>query len=202
MGGCPEAGCGQPVGPLLAAAIAAGVAAGVLAAGAGGRLVMRLLALTSPGAEGSLTEAEQVVGEISLGGTLGFLVFAGLASGLLSGMLYALLWPVLPPGRAGGLVLAAVLLVLAGSQIDPLRADNFDFAIVGPAWFAVVAFSSLALFQGMLVVALGARMSPGPGPPIRVGHRYVGAARIAVGLVLLVALPGFVAAVADILTSA
>jgi hypothetical protein len=90
----------------------------------------------------------------------------------------------------------------AGSQIEPLRADNFDFALVGPAWLAVVAFSSLALFHGMLVVALGARMSPGPGPPIRVAHRYVGAARMAVGLVLLVALPGFVAAVADILASA
>lgn len=93
----------------LAAVLAAGAVAGVLAAGAGGRLVMRLHALTSPDVEGSFTEAEQVIGEISLGGTLGFFLFAGLPAGVLSGVLYALLRPVLPRGLSDGVVLGALL---------------------------------------------------------------------------------------------
>jgi hypothetical protein len=55
----------------LTLAISAGVGAGILAAGAGGRLVMRLLAVTAgPDAQGRITEADQVVGRISLDGSL------------------------------------------------------------------------------------------------------------------------------------
>ena len=113
----------------LAVAVAAGLAAGVLAAGAGGRLVMRLLAVTSQDVEGSLTEAGETIGEITIGGTLGFIFFTGLAAGLLSGVLYAPVRPLLPPGRLGGVALGALLLVLFGSTIDPLRSDNFDFPL-------------------------------------------------------------------------
>jgi hypothetical protein len=106
------------------AALAAGAVAGVLAAGPGGRLAMRLLALTSPDAEGAFTEAGEIVGEISLDGTLGFIVFGGLPAGVLSGALDALLRPLLPPGRAGGVVLGALLLILAGTRIEPLRRQH------------------------------------------------------------------------------
>ena len=180
-------------------ALAAGLVAGVLAAGAGGRLVMRLLGATSPDAEGSLTEAGEIVGRISVDGTLGFIIFVGLPAGLLSGVLYALVRPLLPRGRAGGVVLGALLLVLAGTRVDPLRADNPDFALVGPAWLAVLAFTALALFQGMLVVALGARMSRRVSPAPRVAQRVVTVGRLAVAVLLLAALPGFLAALTDIL---
>ena len=180
-------------------ALAAGLAAGVLAAGAGGRLAMRLLAATSPDAEGSLTEADQIVGRISVEGTLGFFVFVGVPAGVLSGVLYALVRPLLPPGRAGGVALGVLLLVLAATRIEPLRADNPDFAIVGPAWLAVLTFTALALFQGMLVVALGARMSRGSPPAPRLAERVVTASRIALAVLVLVALPGFLGAVTDIL---
>jgi hypothetical protein len=106
-----------------------------------------------------------------------------------------LLQPLLPRGRAGGLALGAILLVVAGSRIDPLRADNFDFALLGPDWLAVVVFAALALFQGLLVVALAARLGarwPLPARAIRVG-------RVATAAVVLVALPGFVGALAEIL---
>src|SRR5215207_6634490 len=53
----------------VAIAFASGLVAGALAAGAGGRLVMRMLALTSPGAHGELTEADEIVGRISANGT-------------------------------------------------------------------------------------------------------------------------------------
>jgi hypothetical protein len=69
----------------LTVAVASGVGAGLLAAGAGGRLVMRLLAVTAgPDAQGRVTEADQIVGRISVDGTLGFIVFTGLFFGLAS----------------------------------------------------------------------------------------------------------------------
>lgn len=177
----------------VGASLVAGAAAGVLAAGAGGRLMMRLLAETSPDAQGSLTEAGEKIGEITIGGTLGFIFFAGLPAGLLSGALYALVAPVLPRGRAGGVVLGVLLLVLAATRIDPLRADSVDFLLLDPAWLAVLGFGLLALFQGMLVAALA------PAPPA-VASRGLLFGRIAVAAVTLAALPGFVGATADILS--
>ena len=87
-----EATLGWP--SYIGASLVAGVAAGVLAAGAGGRLMMRVLAATSPDAHGSFTEAGERIGEITVGGTLGFIFFTGLPAGLLSGALYALVAPV------------------------------------------------------------------------------------------------------------
>jgi hypothetical protein len=56
----------------LTVAVTSGVGAGLLAAGAGGRLAMRLLAVTAGAdAQGRITEAEQVVGRISVDDTLG-----------------------------------------------------------------------------------------------------------------------------------
>ena len=103
---------------------ASGVVAGVLAAGAGGRIAMRVLALSSSDLRGTITEGGAVIGDITIGGTASFIFFVGLTSGLLSGALYAVLFPLLPRGRAGGLLLGLTLLVLAGSRIEPLRADN------------------------------------------------------------------------------
>ena len=55
-----------------------GTATGILITGAGGRLIMRLLAMTSPEATGRLTEGQAAVGEISLEGTLAFTLFGAL----------------------------------------------------------------------------------------------------------------------------
>jgi hypothetical protein len=180
----------------FAVSLGAGVAAGILAAGAGGRLVMRVLGATSSDVHGLTTEAGETIGEITAGGTLAFFLFAGVPAGLLSGALYALLAPALPGGRARGVVLGAVLLVLFATRIEPLRADSIDFLLLEPAWVAVAGFSALALFQGMLVAAL----APPPSAVRRPGMVLAG--RIAVALVLLAALPGFVDATAEILDGA
>ena len=128
---------------------------GVLAAGAGGRLMMRLLGATSPDVHGLTTEAGETIGEITVGGTLAFLVVRGPARGL----------PVRRALRAGRAACsraaapaawrsASLLLVLFATRIEPLRADSIDFLLLEPAWLAVLGFSALALFQGMLVAAL------------------------------------------------
>jgi len=140
-------------------AVAAGVGAGIMAAGAGGRLVMRLLAATSGDrAQGRITEAAEVVGRISVGGTIGFVVFTALFFGSATGGVYLLVRRWLPAGRAGGLTYGALLLVLAGTRLDPLREGNADFDLVGPGWLSVLAFSALVLFHGMLVAALAGRI--------------------------------------------
>ena len=144
----------------LAVALLSGAAAGILAAGAGGRLVMRLLAVTAGAdAQGQITEAEEIVGHITIDGTIGFVVFTGLFFGPVSGAAYLLLRRWLPAGRAGGLAFGALLLVVAGTRLEPLRRSNPDFDLVGPGWVSVVAFTVLVVFHGMLVAALAGRLS-------------------------------------------
>jgi hypothetical protein len=206
--------------------------------------VMRLLAVTAgPGAQGRITEADQVVGRISVDGTIGLLIFTGLFLGLASGAVYLLLRRWLPAGRAGGLTYGALLLVCAGTRLDPLRADNVDFDLVGPGWVSVAAFGALVVFHGMLVAALAGRVSRAVPlldaqpralaahaplllllplgsatvvlvavgvllvlvtrvrPVVAAWHarRMVLAGRVLLTVIVLVALPGFVAAVIDIL---
>jgi hypothetical protein len=144
----------------LAVAVASGAAAGILAAGAGGRLVMRLLAVTAGAdAQGRITEAEEIVGRITVDGTLGFVVFTGLFFGPVSGAAYLLLRRWLPAGRAAGLAYGALLLVVTGTRLEPLRRSNPDFDLVGPGWVSVVAFTVLVVFHGALVAALAGRVS-------------------------------------------
>jgi hypothetical protein len=144
----------------LAVALLSGAAAGILAAGAGGRLVMRLLAVTAGAdAQGQITEAEEIVGRITVDGTIGFVVFTGLFFGPVSGAAYLLLRRWLPAGRAGGLAFGALLLVVASTRLEPLRRSNPDFDLVGPGWVSLVAFTVLVVFHGMLVATLAGRLS-------------------------------------------
>jgi len=144
----------------LTVAVTAGLAAGILAAGAGGRLVMRLLAVTAGAyAQGRITEADQLVGRITVDGTLGFVVFTGLFFGLASGLVFLLLHRWLPAGWAGGFAYGVLLLVVAGTRLEPLRRDNPDFDLVGPGWLSVAAFAALVVFHGLLVAALAGRLS-------------------------------------------
>ena len=225
-------------------AVVSGLASGILLAGAGGRLAMRLLAATAgDAAQGRVTEADQVVGTITLGGTIGFIVFTGLFFGLATGGLYLVLRRWLPRGRLGGVAFGGVLLVIAASRIEPLRRDNPDFDIVGPGWLSVVVFAALVVAHGMSVAAMAGRysrvlpllsrrtpsvlhhapllllvpMAPVLVPVTLVGVVSILAARLrpvvatvrsrrsmVVGravlvVVVLVAIPGFVSTVADIL---
>jgi hypothetical protein len=157
-------------------AVTAGALGGALLAGAGGRLVMRLLAVTSPAeAQGRITEAEEVVGEITTDGTIGFILFIGIGGGMLAGVLYMLIRRWLPRGRLSGLAFGALLLVVVGTRIEPLRRDNEDFDLVGPGWLALLAFGALVVVQGMAVAAIAGRYSrhlPLPSTRRRVLLRY------------------------------
>lgn len=157
-------------------ALVTGVTAGLTVIGGGGRLAMRLLAVTAgQEAQGRVTEADEVVGRITTGGTIGFVTFIGILGGLAGAALYLLLRRLLPPGRLGGVAFGVGLLVVLGTTVDPLRKDNPDFDIVGPGWLAVVVFTALALAFGITVAGVSARLSawlPLPSTERRVLVRY------------------------------
>ena len=167
----------------VAIALTGGVAAGVTVIGAGGRLAMRLLAVTAgASAQGRLTEADEIVGTISLGGTLGFVIFNGVFGGVVFGALYLVVRRFLPAGPLGGVAYGLGLLVVFGTVLDPLRRQNPDFDIVGPGWVAVVTFTLLALAFGVVLHGLTARMStwlPLLSSERRVLVRYIAPAALA-----------------------
>jgi hypothetical protein len=144
---------------LTAVALLTGLLVGVLVVGPAGRLAMRLLAATSPEAQGQITEADQVVGQISLNGTLAFFTFVGLPFGLAIGAAYTLAALVLPRGMLGGAIFGVAALVVFGSIVEPLRSDNPDFDVVGPGWLSVVTFTVMAVLTGLLTAPIAGRFA-------------------------------------------
>ncbi len=143
----------------LAITTTAGFVAGGLVAGLGGRLVMRVLAATSgDGAQGRLTDAEERVGEITLGGTIGLVIFVGLLIPVVTSFVFILIRRLLP-GRAWvtGAVYGLFLLATFGVS-DPLSRDNSDFTILEPLWLAVGLVCLTAILFGTTFAAIAARL--------------------------------------------
>lgn len=141
-------------------ATASALASGVLVGWAGGRLVMRVLAVTSPAsAQGRLTEAQANVGFPTIDGSIALLFFGGLPAGFAAAFIYLFIRRWLPAGRWAGPALGVLLLLVFGASVDPLRADNIDFAIVGPGWLSVVLFSAMAVLHGAVVAAVAGAFS-------------------------------------------
>ena len=141
---------------VLASGNLAGLIAGLIAGGIGSRLAMRVLALTSPDARGTITEADEVVGRITLDGTL-FLLMAGAALGMAGGLAYVAIRRWLP-SRGAALAFGLLMLALSGGLlVDP---DNIDFAILDPAWLAITMFALLPILFGLMIVPLQAMLEP------------------------------------------
>jgi hypothetical protein len=143
----------------LACVLTAGFIAGMLVVGFGGRLVMRVLAATSGAtAQGRTTDAGEQVGEISLGGTLGFFIFAGILVPLVSSLAFIPLRRILPrPAWIAGGLFGLLLLASVGVS-DPLSPENVDFAILSPTWLAVTLVCLTAVLYGTTFGALVARI--------------------------------------------
>lgn len=142
-----------------------GAWAGALVTGPAVRLIMRLLAVTGgDDAQGRVTEADEVIGDIDLGGTIGLIVFGGVLTGVGSGLLYVLIRRWLPAGRTGGAVFGLLHLVVAATRADPLRPGNPDFDLVGPGWLAVLTFGVAAVLHGLAVRAFVDRCSAAWAP--------------------------------------
>jgi hypothetical protein len=141
-------------------ALVGGFWAGLLVTGPAIRLIMRLLAVTGgDDAQGRITEADEVVGRIDVGGTIGLVIFGGILPGLLSGAVYLVCRRFLPGGRLTGVAFGLLHLVVLATRLDPLRPDNPDFDIVGPGWLSASTFALAAVAHGMAVVAIANRYS-------------------------------------------
>ena len=143
-----------------AAGSAAGLVAGVLIGGIGGRVIMRVAALIAGAdADGTLTANGNVVGDFTVEGTVGLIIFAGALPGVFGGLLYAALRPWLAPvGRWEGFAFGLLLLVALGSSvIDP---TNFDFGRFVPPALAVSLFAVLFIAFGAFNTWLYLRMGP------------------------------------------
>ena len=138
----------------------AAVASGLLVLGPGGRLVMRLLAVTADEqAQGRRTEAEEIVGVITTDGTIGFVVFVGLFGAVILAVLFVLLRKWLPPRRWGALCVGVVFAVLFSTRLEPLRPLNADFVLVGPPWLAVTSFLAVGALTLLTMAAVAGRVS-------------------------------------------
>ena len=143
----------------LACVVSAGFVSGILVVGLGGRLVMRILAATSgDDAQNRVTDAGEAVGEISVSGSLSFLIFTGILVPLAVAVLFVPLRRFVPTRSwIAGVAYGVILLGLFGVD-DPLSPDNIDFIILSPLWLAVALVSATALLFGTTFVALVARL--------------------------------------------
>lgn len=151
------------------AVVACGVA-GALVGGVGSRLAMRVAAIAAPEARGAITEAGAVVGEITMAGTIGLVLFAGLGSAVLGAGTFTVLRPWLPGAAAArGVVFGSLLLALLGTAvIDP---SNADFVILDDGALNVSLFSGLFVAFGLVAAGtvrlLGERWGPSATPSLR-----------------------------------
>jgi hypothetical protein len=173
--------------------VAAALVSGFLVLGLGGRLMMRLLAVTSgSSAQGLITDADEIVGEVTVGGTIGFVLFIGGFGGLVSLGIYVILRRWFPPRSLyAGLVAAGIgggLFARLSGLVDP---DNFDFVILSPTWFAVLFALALIVIYGLVFATLVDRWAvtwPRPSPSLK------GIAAL-LPLVMILPLAGFAAIV-------
>jgi hypothetical protein len=138
----------------VAAGSLSGVVVGIIVGGLGSRLVMRLSAIAAGSAMQGVTTANgNRVGEITVGGTIGLIVFGGVFAGLFGGLLYASLRPWLAPfGRWRGLIFGLGVLGLAGSLI--LDGANSDFVVLRPPLLNVAMFAALFPIFGVAFAPL------------------------------------------------
>ncbi len=120
----------------------AGLVVGIGVAGLGGRLVMRLAALVVPSASGSFTENGNRIGEITVAGTAGLIVFLG----LLSTVFLATIWVAISPWLPGrGIVrgLVAIPIAVAVGAFALVNAGNPDFVVLAHDPVVVVILLAL-----------------------------------------------------------
>jgi hypothetical protein len=131
----------------------AGLVTGLVVGGLGGRLFMRIAGAAAPeSAQGATTEAGFTVGEITLGGTVGLVLFIGIFVGIVGAVMYLVFRPWLAwTGRWRGVAFGLVLFAVGSAQSDVLNPDNFDFVILGNSVLVVVMIFGLFVGFGALM---------------------------------------------------
>ncbi|MDQ6711887.1 MAG: hypothetical protein M3Z28_01675 [Candidatus Dormibacteraeota bacterium] len=181
---------GRSVGVSLLAGALAGIVVGGLVA----RLVFRLIAIAiGPAFAGMMTNDGDAVGDITVQGTIGLILFGGVLHGLIGGGVHAALRPWLTPlGRWRGIGFGVLLVLLLGFTV--ITPDNPDFRRFGTPAINVALFGGLFILFGALIdrlatelhrASLGASGSEGAG---RKALTLLVALSLLVGVFLLVSL--------------
>lgn len=136
-------------------AVLSGALSAFLVLGLGGRLMMRVAAATSkPGVQGAITDAEEVVGEVTIGGSIGLVLFITLLMGGAFGVTYALLRRFLPgPAWMAGLIPAVLGAGLFGRGSDLTNPDNKDFTLLDPKPLLALMLLAMIVLAGMTLGA-------------------------------------------------
>lgn len=134
----------------------AGVITGAIVAGLGGRVVMRLAFLVVPGSAGSATENGNVIGQITLPGTLGLVLFGAIV-GLFMGASWVALAPWIP-GRGWRRALATVPLAIALGGVILIDGSNPDFSVLEHAPLVVAMLLLLVGVSGFVVALTDERL--------------------------------------------
>jgi len=186
---------GRAGGMLLGASLA-----GVLTIGAGSRLMMRVLAVTSSDdVQGLSTEADEVIGRVSAGGTTFLIVVVGMGAATAGLVLFLALRRWLPDRSliAGlvGVAIGAGLLVRPSGLIS---SGNGDFALVEPVALAVGLCLAMIVLFGATFGVLVDRLAPQWPRP---GWSVHGVVSVLPFALLLPAPPLFIAAVIGVLVA-
>jgi hypothetical protein len=114
----------------------AGVLTGAVVAGVGGRVVMRLAFLVVPGSAGSATENGNLIGQITLPGSLALVLFGAIV-GLFVGTTWVALAPWIP-GSGWRRALATMPVAIALGGVGLVDGANRDFLVLEHAPLVVV----------------------------------------------------------------
>lgn len=144
------------VGPVLrdiARGGIAGILAGILVAGLGGRIVMRLAAIAVPTADGRFTENGNRIGELTLSGSLGLILFAGIFFGLFGATVWVVVSPWIPRRGLRRAILAMPIAV-ALTGIALVKGTNPDFQILANDGRIVAMLLILVALTGLAIALL------------------------------------------------
>lgn len=164
----------------------AGLICGIALFGVGGRAVMRVSAMLNPERRGFLTENGNLVGEITVGGTIELILFAGVFGGLLAGFIWVIVRDWLPLGGLSRLLVAGAAAACLGS-FAVLTEENLDFRLLSPAWFHLTVFVLLIAIAGTAIALMDRLLEP-ILPRGRVAAAAYAVLEVPVGLVALAVL--------------
>lgn len=140
--------CRQATAVLVAAMVS-----GMVFGGVGSRVFMLVARLMAPERRGAVTEAGNVVGEVTFAGSFFLIVFAGLLTAIGIGVLIGITQPWLEGsgGWEGPIVGWMVLAVFSRAVIEP---DNFDFFLLGDEAVTVAMIAALGIGAGWCAILL------------------------------------------------